>query len=264
MSNDPFADFKARQREAWSTFAPLEIFTTPPAARLVRFAGITGGQRVLDVGCGTGPASITAARAGAQVTGIDLSPALLERAHLNAKTASVAVSFQEGDAEALPFEDGAFDVVVSQFGHMFAPRPHNAVAQMLRVLRPGGCIAFSTWPPEHMVGRMFALTARYVPPPEGVAPPPQWGDPNVVRQRLGDAVRDLQFERGVLAAPTLSFGHYLALIESTGPLGRVAMVLADQPDRLVAFRMELEALFGEHYADNEVRQNYLMSRATKL
>lgn len=263
MTNDPFLEFKARQREVWSTFAPLAAITTAPAAHLVRFACIGKGQRVLDVGCGTGPVAITAARKGAQVTGIDLSPALLEHAHRNAETAAVSVEFQEGDAEALPFEDGSFDIVISQFGHMFAPRPDVAMAQMLRVLRPGGRIAFSTWPPEHMVGLMFALTGRYMPPPEGVAPPQQWGDPGIVRQRLGDAVHDLQFERGVMAAPTLSFNHYLALMEATGPLGRIGVVLATQPDRLTAFRMELETLFDQHCVDNEVRQSYLMSRATR-
>lgn len=263
MSNDPFSDFKARQREVWSTFAPLETITTPSAGKLVRFAGIAPGQAVLDVGCGTGPVALTAARAGAKVTGLDLSPALLERARQHAGTASVAIEFKEGDAESLPFGDGAFDVVVSQFGHMFAPRPNVTIAEMLRVLRPGGRIAFSTWPPEHMVGRMFALTGKYMPPPEGVSPPPQWGDINVVRQRLGDAVRDLEFTRGVMAAPALSFGHYYALMAATGPLGRIKTVLAQQPDRLATFEAEFKALFEAHYVDNEVQQNYLMSRAIK-
>ena len=263
MTNDPFGDFKARQREVWSTFAPLETVTTPAAAQLVRYAEIASGQRVLDVGCGTGTIAITAASTGAHLTGLDLSPVLLERARQNAKTAAVAIEFHEGDAEALPFKDGEFDVVVSQFGHMFAPRPDVAIAQMLRVLRPGGRIAFSTWPPEHMVGRMFALTGRYMPPPAGVAPPPQWGDPNVVGQRLGEAVSNLQFDRGIMTFATLSFGHYVALMEATGPLGRISEVLAGDPDRLAEFRKELRALFDEHYVANEVRQGYLMSRATK-
>lgn len=260
---DPFAEFKGRQREQWSSFAPLETFTTPPAAHLVRFARIAAGQRVLDVGCGTGPVAITAARAGAKVTGLDLSPALVERARQNARVAGVDVHFQEGDAEALPFADGSFDVVVSQFGHMFAPRPEVAVGHMLRVLVPGGRIAFATWPPEHMVGRMFALTGRYLPPPQGAAPPPLWGDPNTIRQRLGEAVTEIRFERGVMAFATLSFGHFVTLMEATGPLGRIAELLAKEPQKLAAFRRELRELFDEHYTDNQVMQSYLLTRATK-
>src|SRR5262245_17139977 len=170
---DPFAQFKEMQKQGWAYFVPLETFTTPPAARLVRHARVAAGQRVLDVACGTGVVAITAARAGARVSALDLTPKLLERARENAGLAEVDVDWSEGDAEHLPFDDALFDVVVSQFGHMFAPRPEVVIGQMLRVLKPGGTIAFSTWPPELFVGRTFALIARYAPPPPaGVAPPP--------------------------------------------------------------------------------------------
>ena len=97
------------------------------------------------------------------------------------------IDFHEGDVEKLPFADAEFDVVLSQYGHMFAPRPDVAIAEMLRVLKPGGTIAFSTWPPELMVGRMFSLVGSYMPPPPpGVSAPPLWGDANVVRERLGE------------------------------------------------------------------------------
>src|SRR5579863_10280804 len=141
---DPFEKFKAAQREGWSSFVPVEIMTTPPAAKLVKFAQIAAGQRVLDVACGTGVVAVTAARGGAKVSGLDLTPALLERARENAAIAGVGVDFIEGDAEALPYPDASFDVVLSQFGHMFAPRPAIAVREMLRVLKPGGRVAFST------------------------------------------------------------------------------------------------------------------------
>ena len=181
---DPFQSFKAAQREGWTHFAPLEAFTTIVAPYLVRHARVREAQRVLDVGCGTGVVAITAARLGARVNGLDLTPALLERARENAKIAGVEVDWREGDAENLPFQAASFDVVVSQFGHMFAPRPEVAVSEMLRVLEPGGTIAFATWPPELFTGRMFAVTARYAPaPPPGVAPPPQWGDPRIVSER---------------------------------------------------------------------------------
>src|SRR6185369_2183003 len=104
-------------------------------------------------------------------------PALLVRAKENAALAQVDIDWREGDAEALPFGDAAFDVVLSQFGHMFAPRPNMAIAEMLRVLKPGGTIAFATWPPELLIGSSFRLVASYMPPPPpGVSPPPQWVD----------------------------------------------------------------------------------------
>jgi ubiquinone/menaquinone biosynthesis C-methylase UbiE len=158
---DSFANFKAAQRESWSSFVPVEITTTPPAAKLVKFAQVKPGQRVLDVGCGTGVVAVTAARLGAKVSGLDLTPTLLERARKNADIAGVDVEFIEGDAEALPYPDASFDVVLSQFGHIFAPRPAVALREMLRVLKSGGRIAFSTWPPEHFTGRMFSFLARY-------------------------------------------------------------------------------------------------------
>ncbi len=132
------------QREGWALFAPLETFTTMTAARLVSYAQVRAGQSVLDVACGTGVVALTAARAGATVRGLDLAPALLERARENAALAGVEIEFREGDAEALPCADASFDVVLSQFGHIFAPRPEVATAELLRVLKPGGTIAFST------------------------------------------------------------------------------------------------------------------------
>src|SRR5271169_5109867 len=174
---DQFETFKAAQKLGWANFEAFEMHTTPCAATLVKRAGVRAGQRVLDVACGTGVVSVTAARLGASVTGLDLTPELLERAGENAHIARVEIDWHEGDVEKLPFADAAFDVVLSEFGHIFAPRPDVAIGEMLRVLKPGGTIAFSTWPPELFVGRVFALTASYLPPPPpGVAPPPHWAD----------------------------------------------------------------------------------------
>jgi len=182
VSDDPFRDFKQKQRESWVTFTPAATFTTPVAAHLVRFAGIRPGESVLDVGTGTGVVAVTAARAGARVSALDLTPELLAQARENGRIAGHAeIAWQEGDAEKLPYPDASFDVVVSQFGHMFAPRPELAVAEMRRVLKSTGRVAFATWPPEHLVGRMFVLIGRNSPPPPpGVAPPPLWGNPTVL------------------------------------------------------------------------------------
>lgn len=265
-ATDPFSAFKARQRDGWSHFGPLAMFTTQSAARLVRFAGVHAGQRVLDVGSGTGVVAVTAARLGARVTGSDLTPALLEQAKQNSAIAGVDVEWREADAEALPFADDAFDVVLSQFGHMFAPRPEVATAEMLRVLRPGGTLAFSTWPPDHFVARMFALVARFAPPPpQGAASPVLWGEPTIVRERLGDAVRDLVFERDMLTFNALSPQHVRHFTEHTaGPVIQLVQALsASDPARLAEFRRDYDALAEPYFELNTLRQSYLMTRAVK-
>jgi SAM-dependent methyltransferase len=264
---DPFESFKAAQKAGWAHFAPLEMFTTSVAAQLVKHAKLHASQSVLDVCCGTGVVAVTAARLGARVSGLDLTPELLDRARENSQIAGVEIDWREGDVESLPFEDAAFDVVLSQFGHIFAPRPDVAVAQMLRVLKPGGTIAFATWPPELFMGRMFTITARYAPPPPpGVAPPPQWGDPGIVAQRLASAVKDIVFDRGRMLVPALSPQHVRMRAEkSVGPLIKVVETLsASDPAKLAAFRREYEALVAEYYEENTVRQDYLLTRATKV
>ena len=263
---DALAQFKAAQRQAWAHFTPFELTTSGTAARLVAFAGVQAGQRVLDVGCGTGVVAITARRRGAQATGLDLTPELLKRARENAAVADVDVEWHEGDAESLPFGDGAFDIVLSQFGHMFVPRPEVATREMLRVLKPGGLIAFSTWPPELCLGRIFTLIGRYLPPPPAFAsPPPQWGDPTIVRDRLGAAVTGLVFDRAVMLFPTLSPAHYRLFFEdNAGPVLRLVQTLQGEPARLAAFRREFDEIATQYFQDNIVRQDYLMTRATKV
>lgn len=263
---DPLAQFKAGQRAGWAHFAPLQAGTTVPAARLVQFAGLQSGQRVLDVACGTGVVAVTAARRGAAVTGLDLTPELLAVARENARIAAVDIDWHEGDVEELPFASAAFDAVVSQFGHIFAPRPAVAIGEMVRVLKPGGTLAFSTWPPELLVGRMFTLTAGYMPPPPLPVPSPVlWGDVAVVRERLGDAVRDIVFERPTAQFVALSIAHQREAVEhNAGPIRTLVETLsAADPERLARYRREHEALIADYFADNIVHQGYLMTRAVK-
>jgi SAM-dependent methyltransferase len=263
---DPYQEFKATQRAGWVHFGAHAAITTPCAARLVCFAGVQRGSHVLDVGCGTGVVSVTAARSGARVTGADLTPELLAQARENAAIAGLEIEWREADVEHLPFDDGAFDAVLSQFGHIFAPRPQVATREMLRVLKPGGTIAFSTWPPESMVGRSWALSARYLPPPpEGAAPPVQWGEPAIVRERLGSLVRDLMFDRDVMLTPTLSPQHVRWHTERTsGPIMRLVQMFAESdPARLESYRREYEALVSEYTELNVLRQSYLLTRAVK-
>ena len=265
---DALAQFKQSQKESWRHFGPMEMFTTASAARLVRFAGVAKGMRVLDVGCGTGVVAVTAARLGARVKAADITPQLLDRARENSRVADVEVEWVEADVEQLPFQDGEFDIVLSQFAHMFAPRPEVAISEMLRVLRSGGTIAFSTWPPELLSGRSMRLQASYTPAPAQAAPPPSptlWGDPNVVRQRLGDAVNDIVFDRDHLLTPTLSPQHYrLERERASGTMIRMTEALsAANPDRLQDFRREYDTLVAEYLNDNVVRQDYLLTRAKK-
>lgn len=268
MNADSAAEFKSRQREMWSlgNFADMAVFTTPVAGHLVRFAKVSGNQEVLDVGTGTGVVAITARRMDAKVTGLDLTPKLLAQARENAALAGHDdIAWHEGDAEALPFSDASFDVVLSQFGHMFAPRPEVAVAEMLRVLKPGGTIAFATWPGEHLIGRQFSLIAKYVPPPPGIASPVQWGDVTIVRQRLGGSVKDLQQERGIMGIPALSPAHLRLFQEAkAGPFVRTVQALQQDPARLEAWRNEMDEILGEYLHDNVVHHEYLLTRATKV
>jgi len=263
---DAIAKFKEAARAGWESFTPTEMATGSAAPKLVKFVGLEPGMRVLDVGCGTGVVALTAARIGARVTGSDLTPKLIERARENSKIMGLDIAWDVADAEALPYKDGEFDAVVSQFGHMFAPRPEIAVREMLRVLKPGGTIAFSTWPPELLMGRMFALIGRYAPPPPpGVSPPPQWGDPNLVRERLGDAVTDLFFDRDVMYFQILSPQHQRLFLEANvGPVEKLVEGLGRaDPAKLATFRAELEQLMGLYFDDNRIKQDYLLTRARK-
>lgn len=263
-SSDPFSSLKAQHREMWATFSPTAAYTTPVAAHLVDFAGVEAGESVLDVGTGTGVVAITAARRGADVTGLDLTPALLDVARQNSRVAALdAVQWIEGDAEALPFPDGRFDVVLSQFGHMFAPRAAIAMAEMRRVLRPGGRVAFATWPPEHFIGRLFSFVAgNSPPPPPGVSPPPQWGVPSIVAERLGDGIDAPFFSRGIMRIPALSLSHFRELMERTvGPVQKLVESAAGDPQRLQRLRQEFEALAHPYFSGNMVRQEYLLTRA---
>lgn len=264
---DIFDQFKATQKAGWVHFAPLAALTVPPAARLVAHARIQPGMKVLDVACGTGVVAITAARAGADVTALDLTPELLAVGRTNAELAAVAVDWHEGDVEKLPFESATFDAVLSQFGHIFAPRPLVAIGEMLRVLKPGGTIAFSTWPPELCVGRTFTLRARYLPPlPDGISPPAQWGIPAVVVERLGDAATHIVFDRAAMLVPALSLAHNRANVEATaGPMrALVEMLERTDPAKLTQFRQEYDAIVADYFEDNVVHQDFLMTRATKL
>jgi SAM-dependent methyltransferase len=133
------------------------------------------------------------------VTGLDLAPNLLEQARQRAKDENLQIKFDEGDAEKLPYADRTFDMVVSMFGSMFAPRPDVVAAELVRVCKPGGVIATANWTPQGFIGKNFALTARHVPPPPGVPAPVQWGDESIAAERMSKAgARDVKCTRYAL------------------------------------------------------------------
>src|SRR3954452_2978944 len=176
-------------KEMWDAgnFAAVAEKIFESGELVVDRAGVEPGMEVLDVACGTGNATLPAARTGARVTGLDFAPGLLEIARERAADAMVEIDFVEGDAQRLPFPDASFDRVLSTFGHMFAPDHRRTADEMKRVLRPGGAIAVACWTPEGSIGRMFRTISELVPPPPGAQPAALWGTEDHVRELWGAA-----------------------------------------------------------------------------
>ena len=189
MTTQQIADLealKARMKATWMTgdYDRVGRLTEDTANEFIARRSLKAGIRVLDVACGTGNLSIPAAKAGAIVTGVDIAPNLLDRARGRAAREGLAVRFDEGDAENLPYEDGSFELVVSMFGAMFAPRPDVAAKELIRVCRAGGQIVMASWTPRGFIGELFKVTGRHVSAPAGVPSPLLWGDDATVRDRL--------------------------------------------------------------------------------
>lgn len=196
----PIDEFKARQRGVWGAgaYETLSPYIADVGELVIARAELQPGMRLLDVACGTGNAAFPAARAGAQVAGLDLTPKLIEVGRAKAAAEGLSIDFREGDAEALPFEDASFDRVVSTFGHMFAPRHQQTADEMARVCRRGGAIVTATWTPEGIVGEIFKAGASFMPPPpEGASPPVLWGREDYVRERFARVATSFAFERHV-------------------------------------------------------------------
>lgn len=190
-------EFIERQRAIWAAgdYGTLSEHIEDVGEYIVGRTGVASGMDVLDVACGTGNAALPAARAGAEVTGLDLVPALLEGGRGNAADAGVEIEWIEGNAEELPFADGSFDRVLSTFGHMFAPRHRETADEMARVCREGGVIGICCWTPEGVAGEIFRAAGSYMPPPPDFAMPPiLWGTEEHVREMWPSAT-GFEFER---------------------------------------------------------------------
>lgn len=190
---------KARQKATWESgdFGKVAEIIQPAAEEFIRRLPLYPGMRVLDVACGSGNLAVETARRGCTTDGVDIAVNLLDQARHRAAAEGLAINFVEGDAEALPYADESFDVVVSMFGAMFAPRPNLVTAELQRVLRPGGFVAMANWTPEGFIGKMFEVFKRHLPPPPpGVPSTMLWGHEPTVRSRLS-AFAEITLERRI-------------------------------------------------------------------
>ncbi|MCB5180685.1 class I SAM-dependent methyltransferase [Streptomyces antimicrobicus] len=239
---------KAKHRTMWALGDYPAVATTvipELGPRLVSACGVQRGDRVLDVAAGSGNAAVPAALTGADVVASDLTPALLDAGRVLAEERGAVLAWREADAEALPFEDGEFDVVMSCVGVMFAPHHQAAADEMVRVCRDGGTVGVLNWTPQGFIGRMFAVMKPYAPPPPpGAQPPPLWGDEEHLAALLGDRVTDLDARRETVhvdrfAEPAEFVNFFKA---AYGPTIAVYRNIAGDPDRVTALDRDLTAL----------------------
>jgi ubiquinone/menaquinone biosynthesis C-methylase UbiE len=188
---------KGRQQQAWALgdYAMVGGRILLVSELLCEAVDLRAGQQVLDVATGHGNTALAAARRGCEVIGTDYVPAWLELGRARAAAERLPVTFQEGDAEHLPFLEASFDIVLSTFGVMFAPDQTQAACELLRVCRPGGKIGLANWTPTEFGGAFFRTIAMHVPPPSGVQSPLRWGTEEGVRALFGEHVASLQITR---------------------------------------------------------------------
>jgi SAM-dependent methyltransferase len=256
------------QKATWSAgdFHQIARQNVVMAEALCQAVDPHGGQRVLDVACGSGTAALVAARRYCEVTGIDYVPALVERANKRAEAEMLDVDFRVADAQDLPFPDGSFDVVLSIYGVQFAPDQTKAASEMLRVCRSGGRIGLAAPIPEGWSGDFFATHARYVPPPPGVEPPLRWGTDEGLDALIGAGVRSMKSERRTALQYYRSVGHAVDVFLSYfGPSIRAAE--ASDSDARRRLREDLETVFSRYNRANDgtavIENTYLLTVATR-
>lgn len=260
----------AKHRAMWATGDYPKVardLVAPLGPVLVQASGVDPGARVLDVAAGSGNAAIAAAATGARVIASDLTPELLEAGRVAAAVRGVELEWAEANAEALPFGDNDFDVVMSCIGVMFAPHHQRCADELVRVCRPGGAIALINWTPEGFIGRMFAAMKPFAPtPPPGVQPPPMWGSEEHVTQLLGERVTDLALQRRTLAVELFSTGEAFRdfFKHNYGPTISAYRHIAAQSDRVAALDAALAELGDRFLAGSStMKWEYLVVTARK-
>lgn len=262
-------ELKARLKTTWMAgdFGEVAKSVERHAEEFIARRRIESGMRVLDVACGTGNLAVPAASAGGIVTGVDIATNLVEQARERAQRAGLEIRFDEGDAEDLPYPDESFDLVVSMYGAMFAPRPERVTAELARVCRAGGQIAMANWTPDSFIGQMLKVVTGHVPPPAGMPPPVLWGDETTVRERLRDGFAEPQLTRVNVVfrypfPPAETVDFYRTYY---GPLDRAFTALPQ--DKQPALRRDLEDLWTRHNratdGTTEVEAEYLEVVATR-
>jgi 2-polyprenyl-3-methyl-5-hydroxy-6-metoxy-1,4-benzoquinol methylase len=238
---------KTRLKEIWTAgdYDRFSRYMEGSAREFYERLDIAPNGQLLDVACGSGQLALMAAKDGMGVTGVDIASTLVERARVRAQAEGLRVRFEEADAEALPFDDASFDVVVSLIGAMFAPRPDHVAKELLRVCAPGGTIAMANWTPQGFVGQMFKCVARFIAP-SGMPSPTLWGDEATVQTRLGTGLAKLQLTRRSYTFsypfPPDEVVEFFRLYY--GPINRAfASLDASGQDRL---RRDLEELWSTH------------------
>jgi ubiquinone/menaquinone biosynthesis C-methylase UbiE len=212
---------KARQHGAWSSGDYAVVGTTLQIVgeELCEAIDIRAGQKVLDVAAGNGNATLAAARRWCDVVSTDYVPSLLERGQLRARADGLKVEFKEADAEALGFDDAAFDVVMSTFGVMFTPDQDRAAAELLRVCKRGGKIGLANWTPEGFIGQLFKTLGKHLPPPAGARSPALWGTEARINEMFGPQAASIKAERRHFNFRYLSPEHFLDVFKSYyGPM----------------------------------------------
>ncbi|MEU6311061.1 class I SAM-dependent methyltransferase [Streptomyces sp. NPDC047014] len=258
---------KAKHRAMWALgdYPSVASHVIPELGPLlVRECGVRTGDRVLDIAAGSGNAALPAAEAGADVVASDLTPDLLEVGRHLAAVRGVRLEWREADAEALPFADGEFDVVMSVVGIMFAPHHRTAAGEMLRVCRAGGTVGLVNWTPEGFVGRLFATMKPFAPPPPpGAEPPPLWGNEEHVHELLGDAVTDVVTDRRTVRVDRFPGpSDFRAFFKACyGPTIAVYRNVSGDPERVAALDSALDALAAEHTVDGVMEWEYLLLTA---
>jgi 2-polyprenyl-3-methyl-5-hydroxy-6-metoxy-1,4-benzoquinol methylase len=260
---------KTRLKSMWMAgdFGQIARIIQAAADEFIASLGLKPGDKVLDVACGSGNLAIPAARTGATVTGVDIAPNLLEQARERAAAEGLTAQFDEGDAENLPYPDGAFDVVVTMYGAMFAPRPERVSAELVRVCKPGGRIAMANWTAEGHIGQMFKINGKHVPPPPTMPSPIKWGDEATVRERLRDGIADLKITskncKWIFPFGPADVVEYFRMYY--GPTQRAFGALDENGQ--AALRKELEQLWSDNNkatdGTTDVDAEYLEVVATK-